>query len=193
MPVGAAEELTAARELFAERGYGGVELEQIAERAGIAPAELERRYPGGKDELFRAVVVRLSAETARRVRAAASGAGTPLQSLERGIDAFLDAATEPAVRRVLLLDGPALLGTEVWQAMDGEYGLELVDRALQRAFEAGELPPQSTRVAARVLLGALEEAAMTIAGASAEDAIAARAEMGATVRRLIQGLRGPLR
>ncbi len=193
MPVGTPEELAAACEVFAERGYGDAELEQIAERAGIAPAELERRYPRGKDELFGAVVVRLSAETAQRVRGAAGEGATPLQSLERGIDAFLDAAVEPAVRRVLLLDAPAVLGTEVWQALEGEYGLELIDGALQRAVEAGELPPQSTRAAARVLLGALEEAAMSIAGVSAGEVIAARAEGGAAVRRLVQGLRAPLR
>jgi AcrR family transcriptional regulator len=185
------ETVLAAQELFAERGYAGVGLDEVAARAGVSRTALERRYPGGKDELFGAVAVRLSAETAKRVRAGSSAGRTPLAALERGIDAFLDASMEPAVRRVLLLDGPAVLGREVWQAIDSEYGLVLLDGALARAIEAGELPPQPTRAAARVLLGALEEAAMTIAGAT--DVTAARTEMGGTVHRLLLGLRAPLR
>jgi hypothetical protein len=42
---------------------------------------------------------------------------------------------------------------------------------------------------AHVLLGALDEAAMVVA--RAPDPAAARAEMGTTVRHLLEGLRGP--
>ena len=45
------------------------------------------------------------------------------------------------------------------------------------------------RALAHVLLGALDEAAMVVA--RADDPAAARAEMGQTVRRLLEGLRGP--
>ena len=185
-----AELLTAARELFAERGYAGVELEEIAARAGITRAELDRRFPAGKDQLFGAVVVRVSAEAARRVRDAASQADGPLPTLTTGIDAFLDACTAPEVKRILLLDGPAVLGREVWQAIDSDYGPGLLERALQEAVGAGELPPQPIPAAARVLLGALEEAALAIA--CADDSAVAREEMGRTVHRLLKGLRAPL-
>ena len=42
---------------------------------------------------------------------------------------------------------------------------------------------------AHVLTGALDEAAMVVA--RAEDPVAARQEMGQTVRRLLEGLRAP--
>lgn len=183
--------VAAARELFALRGYAGVGLEEIAARADITPAELEREFPAGKDQLFGAVVVERSAQTAARVRAAAAQAGSPLTALERGIDALLDTSVEPAVRRILLLDAPAVLGQEVWRAVGADYALGVLERALQAAIDAGQLPVQPARAAAHVLLGALEEAAMAIA--CAHDSEAARAELGPTVHRLIQGLRAPLR
>jgi AcrR family transcriptional regulator len=168
-----------------------VGLDEIASRARVAPLELERRFPGGKDELFGAVAVKLSAETAQAVRGAALSAPEPLSALERGIDAFLDACTLEPVRRILLLDMPAVLGREVWQTLDADYGLRLLEGALQQAIDAGQLPPQPTGAAAHVLLGALEEAAGTIS--SAPDAAAARAELGPSVHRLLEGLRAPLR
>ncbi|MGN6170937.1 MAG: TetR/AcrR family transcriptional regulator, partial [Solirubrobacteraceae bacterium] len=151
-----------------------MELTEIAQRADVSSAELHRLFPGGKEELFRAVVVRLSAETSRRVRAAARLGNNPWEALERGVTAFLDARTTIEVRQILLRDGPAVLGGEVWRAIDSDYAVGLLERALQDAIDAGQLAPQPTRAAAFVLVGALEEAVMTVA--VAEDPLTARAE-----------------
>lgn len=182
--------IVAARELFALRGYGAVELTDIARRADISTEELQRLFPGGKEELFAAVVVRLSAETAQRVRTAARMANDPWETLERGIADFLDASVTTEVRQILLRDAPAVLGGEVWRAIDPDYAVGLVEGALEDAINAGQLLPQPTRATAYVVVGALEEAAMTIAGA--EDPPAARAEMGRVVERLLAGLRAPM-
>jgi AcrR family transcriptional regulator len=182
--------IVAARGLFAERGYAAVELTEIAQRADVSEEEVRRLFPSGKEELFRAVVVRLSAETAGRVRAEARLGDGPWEVLERGIRAFLDASETPEVRQILLLDGPRILGGEVWRAIDSDYAVRLLERALQDAIDEGEVPPQPARAAAHVLVGALEEAAMTVA--SAEDPLTARAEMGRTVEHLLAGLRAPM-
>jgi AcrR family transcriptional regulator len=183
--------IDAARELFAGRGYANVGTEEIVQRAGVTRGALYHHFRGGKEELFRAVVVQLSAETAGHVRDAARGNDDPWNALVNGIDAFLDACALPEVQRVLLVDGPAVLGWDVWRAIDADYGLGLLEGALQSAIDAGRLPPQPTRAAAHVLLGALDEAAMVVA--RADDPQAARGEMGQTVHRLLEGLRVPVR
>jgi hypothetical protein len=65
----------------------------------------------------------------------------------------------------------------------------VLERAVKRAMDAGRLLPGSSTAVAHVLAGALDEAAMVVA--RAEDPVAARQEMGQTVRRLLEGLRGP--
>jgi AcrR family transcriptional regulator len=182
--------IVAARGLFAERGYAAAELTEIAQRADVSTEEVERLFPGGKEELFAAVVVRVSAETAQRVRVAARLGNSPWEALERGITAFLDASVSTEVRQILLRDGPPVLGGEVWRAIDSDYALRLLEGALEEAIDAGELPPQPTRAAAYVVVGALEDAAMTIA--CADDPLSARAEMGRVVERLLAGLRAPM-
>jgi len=180
----------AARELFAERGYANVGTEEIVQHAGVTRGALYHHFRGGKEELFRAVVVQLSAETAGKVRAVARSIEDPWDALVGGIDAFLDACATAEVQRILLVDGPAVLGWDVWRAIDADYGLGLLEDSLARAIDAGRLPPQPTRAAAHVLLGALDEAAMVVA--RADDPLAARAEMGQTVHRLLEGLRVPV-
>jgi len=179
-----------ARRLFAERGYASVGTEEIVQAAGVTRGALYHHFKGGKEELFRAVVVQISAETAGRVRTTAQAVEDPWDALVAGIDAFLDACATREVQRILLVDGPAVLGWEVWRTIDAEYGLGLLETALQRAIDAGRMPPQPALAAAHVLLGALDEAAMVVA--RADDPVTARAEMGQTVHRLLRGLRVPV-
>jgi AcrR family transcriptional regulator len=180
----------AARRLFSERGYANVGTEEIVQAAGVTRGALYHHFRGGKEELFRTIVVRISAEVARRVRGAALSTDDPWTALNAGIDAFLDACATPDVQRILLVDGPAVLGWDVWRTIDAEYGLGLLEGALQRAIDAGSLPPQPARAAAHVLLGALDESAMVVA--RADDPQEARTEMGRTVHRLLEGLRVPV-
>jgi AcrR family transcriptional regulator len=181
--------MDAARALFAERGYADVGTEEIVQRAGVTRGALYHHFKAGKEELFRAVLVAISAETAKLVTSRALEHEDPWEALTAGVDAFLDACAEPAMRRIVLIDGPSVLGWELWRAIDSDYGLGLVEQALQRAVDAGSLIPQPVTALAHVLNGALHEAAMVVA--EAEDPAVARVEMGGTVRRLLDGLRAP--
>jgi AcrR family transcriptional regulator len=181
--------IAAARELFAERGYANVGTEEIVQKAGVTRGALYHHFKGGKEELFRAVLVQLSVELMQQVMVAAGAQADPFEELVAGADAFLDASMTPDIQRIMLIDGPAVLGWEVWRSIDSEHGLGLLEAALQNAIDAGALAPVPARAVAHVLIAALDEAAMVVA--RADDQKAARKEMGMTVRRLLDGLRGP--
>jgi AcrR family transcriptional regulator len=181
--------IRAARGLFAERGYAAVGTEEIVQRAGVTRGALYHHFRGGKEELFRTVLVQISAETTRQITSAALAQDDPWDALVAGIDAFLDACARRDVQRIVLVDGPSVLGWDVWRAIDAEYSHGLIEGALQRAMDADRLVEQPTDALAHVLLGALHEAAMVVA--RADDPDTARREMGTMVRRLLEGLRGP--
>jgi AcrR family transcriptional regulator len=180
----------AARALFAERGYAGVGTEEIVQRAGVTRGALYHHFRAGKEALFRAVLVQISAETVRGIGQAASKSDDPWDELVLGCEAFLDACASPEVQRIVLIDAPSVLGWDVRRAIDADHGLGLLERALQAAMDAGRMRPASALALAHVLAGALDEAAMVVA--SADDPQAARDEMGVTLRRLLEGLRGPV-
>jgi AcrR family transcriptional regulator len=183
--------IDAARELFAQRGYANVGTEEIVQAAGVTRGALYHHFRAGKEELFRAVLVQVSAEMVRTVTAEAGKQDDPWDALVVGIDAFLDACTKPEFQRIVLVDGPSVLGWDLWRAMDADYtGLSLIEGVLQRAIDGGKLLPQPATALAHVIVGAVQEAAMVVA--EAEDPRTAREEMGATVRRLLEGLRGPM-
>jgi AcrR family transcriptional regulator len=180
--------VSAARELFAERGYAAVGTEEIVRRARVTRGALYHHFKG-KDDLFRAVVEIVEAELTERIgaQAAAAAGGDALDVLRAGANAFLDASLEPEVQRIIMLDAPAVLGWEAWHEIGERYGLGLVMAVLGAAMEAGAIKPLPLRPLAHVIIGALDEAAMLVA--RADDDGTTRREVGETIEAILAGLR----
>ena len=178
--------LDVARRLFAEHGYAGTATEQVVQQAGVTRGALYYHFRD-KQDLFRAVVEDLQEELMQRLLAAAAAEADPWQRLRAGMHAFLDACREPAIRRIVLLDAPSVLGWAAWREIDARYGFGLLRAVLQGLMDAGLLEPQPVEPLAHVLLGALSEAGMVIA--QADDVEAARDAVGASLDRLVRGLR----
>jgi AcrR family transcriptional regulator len=187
--------LKSGRALFAERGFAGTAQEEIVERAGVTRGALHHHF-GTKQDLFAAVFEEIEGELAARIATAAMAGDQPRDQLRRGCHEFLDAALDPAVQRIVLLDAPAVLGWAAWREVDARYGLGLVMEGLRAVFAAGpgdprrhEQTPAATppvEALGHLLLAALNEAAMLVAGAS--DPVESRAEVGAIVDQLLESL-----
>lgn len=179
--------IAAARPLFAERGYAGVGTEEIVRAAGVTRGALYHHFDG-KRELFEAVYEQIEVELAERIAAGALevNASSPLAAMRAGAEMFLRVSTEPEAQRIVLLDGPSVLGWDRWREIAAEHGLGLIEATLQAAIEAGSIDPQPVRPLAHVLMGALDEAAMLVA--RAEDPDEMRAEVGQTLGVLLDGL-----
>jgi AcrR family transcriptional regulator len=175
-----------ARALFAERGFAGTATEDIVIAAGITRAALHHHF-ADKEDLFRAVFEELSGEVVERIDGAIALAKNGGNALRLGCHARLDACLDPAVQRILLLDGPSVLGWEEWRRLDARYGMHSLRAALDAAMIAGAIPRQPVGPLALLLTGALNEAALDIA--TAPDRRAARRAVGKALDLLLDGLR----
>ena len=178
-----------ARSLFAERGYAGVGTEQIVRHAGVTRGALYHHFPAGKAELFEAVVETVSAELAQRIASEALAETDPWDQFRRGCAIFLDAALDPELQQLLLLDAPAVLGWQRWREIDAQHGLGLIEFGLSAAMESGRIEPAPVKPLAHAILGALDEGAMLVA--RADDVERARTEVLETLERLFAGLLRP--
>jgi AcrR family transcriptional regulator len=177
--------LAHARTLFAERGYAGVGTEEIVRSAGVTRGALYHQFRD-KAALFEAVVEAVEAETTAAIAARAAGAHDALEALRLGGRAFLEICADPRVERILMLDAPAVLGSERWREIRNEHGLGLVTGVLEAGMQSGVIARQPAAVLAHLLLGALHEGALLVIRAADRDA--ARAEVEAVMGRLLDGL-----
>lgn len=178
--------LDEAERLFARDGYGAVGVPAVVAGAGVTKGALYHQFDG-KAALFAAVLERVQARVADRVVAAAEAGPDPWGRLVAGCRAFLDASTEPTTARIMLVDGPAVLGWAAWRAVDERTSGRHLGEALAALVQQGELEPQPVEPLARLLSGAMNELAMWLAGPGTTDAD--RAAARAALDRTLAGLR----
>jgi AcrR family transcriptional regulator len=179
--------LRTARELFADPGYAETSLDSVAERAGVTKGALYHHFPSKRD-LFQAVFEELEKELCDKVVVAALGAGDDvLAGLQAGVDTFLDHARDRACQRIVLLDGPTILGWETWKEIDERYGFGLTKASIESAMAAGVLKKRPVEPIARLFLASLSEAAIQIA--RAEDQEKAMDEMRDAIWAMVESLR----
>jgi len=158
--------LAAARSLFGARGFAAVGIEELAREAGVTRGALYHHFES-KEALFAAVFEAVEREL-MMTAASAAVAADPWDGLRRGCRAFLEAVSAPEMRRMVLLDAPAVLGWEKWRQIDLKYGLALLKGGLEAAMKSGQMRSRPVEPLAYMLLGAITEAAMLI-GAQAAD------------------------
>jgi AcrR family transcriptional regulator len=156
-----------ARELFGERGYEDTSVEEVLAASGVARGALYHHFQS-KAELFDAVAEVVFAEVASSTDAAARDGATPLERLRAGAHAWLEIARDRTVQRIVLLDSPTVLGWTRWRALDEEHSLGDLRASVRRLAREGRLPAGQEEILARMLLAALNEAALFITAADDE-------------------------
>lgn len=177
----------AARDLFVERDYDRVSIEQILERSGVSRGALYHHFPT-KLDLFVAVYRASEIRVIEKIASQASDSASPFEALVDSARAYLRLCeTDEELRRIGLTQSRAVLGWEGWRTVASELGIAVVLALVSAAIEADELPPHDPETTAQILLGALIEAAMLIV--TAEDRAAARERSESVIVNLLEGLR----
>lgn len=154
-----------ARKHFTERGYAESSMEEIVAEANLTRGALYHHF-GSKKGLFQAVLESVQKEMGERVEAEAARSGDAWEQLILGCRAFVAAAVEPRIKRILLIDGPAVLGWEAWRRTDEENSMRHLREQLQLMQQQGYLKPVPIDAMTHFLSGALNESALWIAESS---------------------------
>jgi AcrR family transcriptional regulator len=177
--------LASARALFAERGYAEVGVAELARGAGVTTGAVYHHF-GSKEGLFRALLEAIHAEVAERIAEAAAGLD-PWNQLVTGCRAFLEASTAPEVQRIMLVDGPAVLGWSAWRELDARTSMRQLEEVLELLVREGEVADQPLAPLAHLLSGAMNEAALWLAQSDDRDRDLARTT--AALTRMLEALR----
>jgi len=176
-----------ARRLFAERGFFATSTTEIVEAAGVGTRGALYGHFKNREELFLEVLEAVEADLG--AKAAASVTGTTWhQRLDQALAAFLDASLEGEVRRILLIDGPAVLGWAKWREVEARHGLGALKLMLDEGNAEGSIAVADTDAMSHLLLSMIDEAALFIA--HAKQPRKARKAVGASVAALVAGLAG---
>lgn len=177
------------RTLFEERGYFAIGTPELVAAAGVTRGALYHHF-AGKLELFETVFRLAEKELFEQAMGLFHPSWTAhTLRLRNGVGAYLKAVAASAGRqRILLIDGPAVLGWVRWREMESASFRELLRRNIRALMEEGAMAPGDSDAVCQLLLAAFNEAALAIAHAPAQEREGVRMRVTDALMMLIEGL-----
>ncbi|MBP2329871.1 AcrR family transcriptional regulator [Kibdelosporangium banguiense] len=180
--------LAAATRRFAEHGFAGTSLEDIAGDIQATRGAIYHHY-SSKSALFTAVFEQLEIEVMALSDAAAEQASDPWSAAFAALDAFLERSCDPVYGRIVWIEAPAALGLVHWQLAGQDLAYRHVERRIRVLIDSGTIEPLPLESLTRVLYSALGAAGMALAEATDEDKPRLKAEYVAVISRMVSALR----
>ncbi|MDH4571557.1 TetR/AcrR family transcriptional regulator [Salinicola acroporae] len=161
--------IDAARAAFAEKGYAGASMDELTARAGLTRGALYHHF-GDKRGLLAAVVDRLDSEMAARAHEIGQRHANAWEGLLAEGGAYIELARDPEIQRIVLLDGPAVLGDpSQWPSQN--RCLLATMTTLEALSREGVVKPVDVEAAARLINGAALNAALWVAASDDADVL----------------------
>jgi AcrR family transcriptional regulator len=179
--------LDEATALFAERGYAGTSLEDVASASQVTRGAVYHHF-ASKQALFEAVLDLQEARATAEILAAATAAN-PWDAAMLALDAFLTQCCDPVYGRLVWLEGPAALGWHRWRECEKKYAYGLVEQFLRDLVESGYLDGRAFGSLVQFSFWMLGGAGLAVAEAPPEDKPRVRGEWGYLIGQAIGSLR----
>ncbi len=153
--------IAAARKAFAEQGYAAASMDHLTAEAGLTRGALYHNF-GDKRGLLAAVVDQIDSEMADYAQSVGAKAADIWSGLLAEGAAYIEKALDPEVQRIVLLDGPAVLGDpSQWPSQN--RCLQATRAKLEQLIEQGIVKAVDPEAAAMLLNGAALNAALWLA------------------------------
>jgi AcrR family transcriptional regulator len=178
--------LKGARKLFGANGFQQTTMDDIAAAAHVAKGAVYHHFKT-KEAVFEAVFDEVSRDLVIEIAAVSRAEKDVLLAMAAGTQHYLAACAKGPTGQIILRDGPAVLGWERWREIDAQHFGGKIPRALDVAMERGLIARQPVEPLARLLLGAMTEAA--VACAASGDIKKAGAEYSRAFKSLLEAIR----
>jgi len=171
---------------FSEHGYGGTSLDAIVAGARVTKGALYHHF-SGKQALFEAVFERVEHDASKAIARSLKGQRDPWEKSQAGLRAFLDVVQEPRYRRIVIQEGPAVLGYERFREHEERSTFASVLEIVRAILGAGdwELDEEMLATFARIFFGAMSSAGDSVA--SSDDPVVAAERVEAAIGFIISG------
>lgn len=178
--------VSAATELFGRDGYAATSIETVAAAAGVTKGAAYHHF-ATKATLFRLVFIDEQRQISAELERAAAEEPDSWSALLRGCRTFLGHCLNPSFRRIVLLDGPAVLGWEAVREIEYAHTLRVLAEGIRAAAADGNVIGGDLAARSHLIFGALCEAGMLLA--RSDDPAAALPVVAAEAQHLLNSLR----
>ena len=178
--------VSVARDLFARQGFAATSLEEIVAGADVTKGALYHHFRG-KQDLYGEVLAAVEDDARERIRLCIADVADPWERALVGLREFLAIAQGEEYRRIVILEGPAVLGHERFREQEARSTFGLVQDIVSGLLTPYDLPESQLVAFTRLFFGAMSAAGGSVAVSA--DPAAAAARVDAAIGFIMDGLR----
>jgi AcrR family transcriptional regulator len=171
--------------LFVDPGYFQTSIGDLATKSGVGTRGAFYHHFSDKAELFRAVFEDVERDLTLR-SLAHPPPGDAWERLKNGLHGFLEAALEPEVQRIILIDGPVVLGWRTLRSIQEANSIAIIEDVIRHAMVDGTIDEQPVSELTHMIVAAVEEASLLVAHSPRPGQ--ARKAAGAVLDRILMNL-----
>lgn len=177
-----------AQALFTRSGYASTSLDAIVAEAKVTKGALYHHF-SGKQAVFEAVFEVVESDAAQSIKSALKGHSDPWDKARAGLRAFLEVVQQPAYQRIVIQEGPAILGYERFRESEERSAYSIVNDIVRATLQAStwDLDEDMTTTFTQIFFGALSAAGESVTGSPDPEDAVARVEAALTF--ILAGLR----
>lgn len=180
--------LDAATARFAEHGFAGTALEEVAADVQATRGAVYHHF-ANKTALFQAVYEQQETAMIREVAEASKNTADPVDAAYLALDVFLTHACDPVYGRIVWQEAPLALGWHRWRECEEQYAYGLIEQVIRSLMVSGDFEPIPFEPATRITFGVLGAAGMALADTPERDKQRVKGEYAAVIRRMLSGMR----
>jgi len=156
-----------ATKLFTSQGYAATSLDAIVGSARVTKGALYHHF-SGKQAVFEAVFEKIESDASTHIRKALKGSKDPWEKALIGLRAFLEIVQDPGYQRVVIQEGPAVLGYERFREQEERSSFGLVQDMVRTVLEAStyNLSSDMLETFSRIFFGAMSAAGESVSTAA---------------------------
>lgn len=181
--------IAVACELFSARGYAGTSLDQIVAGADVTKGALYHHFRG-KQELFEAAFEVVEQRAMDRIRAAFDASTDPWERTIASLREFLAVTRSEPYRRIVIQEGPAVLGYERYREHEERTTFGLVQDIVGSLLAGHGLSSSTLEAFTRLFFGAMSATGAAVS--TAEDPVQASEDAEGAVVLVLAGIRSLL-
>jgi AcrR family transcriptional regulator len=177
-----------ASKQFSEHGYGATSLDAIVAGARVTKGALYHHF-SGKQGVFEAVFAKVEDDASKTIKSALRGTNDPWDKARAGLRAFLEVVQQPVYQRIVIQDGPAILGYERFREQEERSSYAIVQEIVGSVLDAStyELAEPMKQTFSRIFFGAMSAAGESVT--TAPDPKEAVARIEAAILFILEGLK----
>jgi AcrR family transcriptional regulator len=154
--------IATARQLFIDQGFSDTSTPDIVKAANVTRGALYHHFDDKKD-LFEAIIRVENAAVSAEIDQASPLKDDVEGMLMAGASAYFDAMQKPGRCRLLLLDGPAVLGYETMYKIDADHSGQSLQEGITAAIQAGKFAANlNAATISTILAAAFDRAALLV-------------------------------